>query len=678
MGSRAARFSHMVPGDGWQRFEHVDVVDEKLPKPNRHRPVACEEDVEALRALCLPLGFGGFVVRKGVASLRPFDREHLLRHKAGGLWERGAVLHVAPSVAPEAEEGVLVTFGGRSRRCGREVLASRSGYFASLLRHTWCDAERHGFAEFPGGGRAFDVALAWLSASAERSVAAPWPLRGVEDVLLAIGASAYLDAPELLRAAVRSWAFAAERSQEELLEVAAAMAEGPLGRQELVVEELRQLLQDLPRHQLPLAPELLQAPAAGLAILEIRSVARESLAGHLRSVGLWVGSVLNGTPPSPREVPCAHDFAVRLFERHEAYFVASPPMLRRLLQHLDPAQPVVPPLCFRIAAAAIAEGAGDLGLRIFERSLASAPSPADAAADPACAVGLFGMHAGAPLLRLGVLGSTLVPPAASAVILSRVLSSWAAGEADVAEIILDGVICDRQELRAMLSVAAERIAEASDREDGLSCAEWGSSFDIAVPELRAALEKALGRVEAPALEAARLLFRVLFQPTGGLPGLDFPLRLLGEVRGHNSGCQRLAARCVVERLKESFDAGPALAWRLALESWPYVVWESVDEGALRDAILLLRGWLASAARDPRAHGPTDPAQTSMRLLLQLPLRRLENSEDLLGPPVPAHVMAALALRRAEEVAAEVAGLRAENAALRGEVSRLAADVRRNS
>jgi len=471
--------------------------------------------------------------------------------------------------------------------------------------------------------------------------------------------------------------------------------------QEIVIGELREILQELPKHALTLAPEFLAAPAAGLAVLEVRHAARESLYGHIKNVGSWVGSVINsggertgqGTEADAHLSP--HEFAVRLFDEHEPTFVARKDALRQLLRYVDAGIPVEPPLCFRLAAAAAAaEAVHDeevfagqrLAVDIFERSVGAVPDPAQAASDSACVVGLFGAGgchaAGEAPLSLGVLARPLVPPAAAAVVLSRVLSSWAMAEsgqhgADGADVILAGVASDRQQLRTLLTAVLPRIAGESGT--GLGT-EWGSSFDYAVPELRAAFVSAAAAALAPAGarddgprapdEILRLLFRVLYQPSGGLPDVRFPLGLLAEVKDHNPACAALVAQRVLAELAAAAAPEGGRAWALAEELWPLVSWDSADQALVESAVELLRAWLAAGAGPAGGAGRPPPEGTAARLLRGLPLERLRDPEELLGPPVPAHVLACLARRMQEQCASRIAELEMVNETLRQELARL--------
>lgn len=695
----------MGQGGEWLLFEGTDVIpDERVGRP---LPATAEEDIAALKRDCLELGYGGFVVKRGMATFRPYNRSFLLEHKMASLWERGSTLHIAPE-AVERVNLVQVHCGERSAWADPTTLAAKSGYFASVFRHAWADAEGcHRFGSFPGGDRAFAMAMAWLSADEGAAVGEPWPLRDQSDVCLAILAAAYLASPKLLRASVRSWSLAAERVRDERLAVASAIVEASLQfegeEQDLVISELKVLLHEVPRHQLLLVPEFLVAPAAGLAILEARQSAGETLVSKLRSVGGWVGSVIVGSGSDRAahgpavDVPFTpSDFAVQLFDQHEPYFLARLPALRQLLGHVDALAPIAPPLCFRIAAAAFAATSVDeddafagrqFAVDIFERSLGAAECPAEIAADPACVSGLFGAGGravGSSMLGLDVLARPLVPPAAAAVVLSRVLSSWAAGEsreggADAADVILAGVVSDRQQLRTMLNIALPRIAEEAVPETG---SDWGTCFDYAVPELRAALQHAV--TSGDLNDTVRLLFRVLFQPTGGLPGLRFPLTLLAELRSHNTTCICQAARCAVSRLREVFrlEEEPRRSWKLAEDTWPCIAWDLADVSLLEEAVEMLREWLLvakRAAETPEGRAARASAKlAATRLLLQLPLHQLPAPEVLLGPPVPAHVLAALAHRGAERTASRLAALQAENEALRGDLARLSIEVRRTT
>lgn len=695
--------------EGWILFEGADSAPHRA---GGSVPVPSEGKLAALRKDCLHLGYGGFVVKRGVATLRPLGRAFLLEHKTTTWLDRGSMLYVAPessgaeSLTASSRE-VLLKCATSRVYADPEQLAANSGYFASVFRHSWADAEEcHTFSEFPGGEAAFALATAWLVAHPGSPVGEPWPIQDRHDVCILIKAATYLDSPQLLRAAVRSWSLFEERGTEDRLLVAGAISEASLQfegpGQDLVISALLMLLQDLPKHQLALAPEFLAAPAAGLTVLEAKESARETIIGAMRSVGGMVASVISGSGGErsvPNEDPDSplspNDFAVRLFDQHEAFFIQQPPVLRRLLRHIDASVPIVAPLCYRLAAAAVdpAMVAEDpsfhsLGIDIFERSISSARCPAEAAADPACVEGLFGAGGRRPadgVVGLEVLARPVVPPAAAGVILSRVLSSWAAAEssagADAAAVILAGVASDRQRLRILLEAVLPRIADEGGAETGN---DWGSNFDYAVPELRAALVHAL-TTRAELDHTVRLLFRVLFQPTGGLPGINFPLSLLEELRGHSHTCLALAVRCAVGRLRDLFAEAPGSAWRSAEEAWPWISWGAATEELLEDVVAMLRDWMAftvsaSSATEGKGKGSAggSPEAAMIRLLLQLPLERLPRPEVLLGPPVPAHVLATLAFRATGSLTAKIARLEEENQALHAEIERLSVECRKHS
>ncbi|CAE8587610.1 unnamed protein product [Polarella glacialis] len=725
----------------WERFEDHDAPSDD---PSGHAVrAASPEDVAVCMKECLSLGFGGFVVRKEKATFRPLGRLALIDQRTSGFWGRGAILYVVPDEAAvhaaellhpiPGEERVEVTLEGGEEEeacfaaeASASILKSRSGYFESAFRHNWQDGvategvAKHCFKEFPGGSRAFEFAMAWLSTAEGKAVGSPWPILDCADACALTGSAAYLDSPSLLRAAARSWRLAAARGRQELLQVAGAVAEaspqfGAGHGQELVVQELRDLLQEMPKHHLQLAPEFAASPVTGLAALEARHSARETLVGHIKTVGNWVGSVIGGeSRRAPTSEDNPHDFAAQLFELHEPYFVSSPPELRRLLRHVDPTHPIPAPLCFRLAAAAASAAAvaedevfagHRLALDIFERSLGAESDPASAASDDACAVGLFGAGlrepTSPPALGLEILARPLVPPAAAAVILGRVLASWAARSpssegGDAAEVIFAGVVANRQGLRTMLSAALPRI-EAEDRtnqERGSSLggaaamarsrsgeSEWGSCFDLAVPELRAAFQGAAAAAvdraglagEGIADETLSLLFRVLFRPTGGLPGVRFPLSLLRQLRHQGGPCSALAAERLLEELRIS-QRGSAGRWQLAQSLWSSVDWDAQHEELLEEAANLLRQWLGEAEVD----GGSSRAQAAVQLFSALPLQRLPRPEELLAPPVPAHVLAMLGHRCQLQNATRLAVLESENVVLREHISHLQNEIRRSS
>jgi len=664
------------------------------------------EELSQCRLQCLSLGFGGFVVRKGQATFRGQTRSELLELKTHGFFDRGAVLYVLPDAAQkssEEDDSVQISFEEVSFAAKAATLASQSGYFASAFRHSWQDGgggtEMHRFQEFPGGQRAFELALVWLSTAEGMSVGHPWPIEDRDDACLLAEASMYLDAPALLRAGARSWRLAAARSRQDMLRVAGALAEAlsqfPPGEgQEIVVQEMRDMLQELPKHQLQLASEFTTSPIAGLAALEARIIARETLVGHIKTVGNWMGSVIGSGERRERVASntedSPHDFAVRLFELHEQFFLAKMPERRRLLRHVDPSQPIAAPLCFRIAAAAALAAAEEgyevfagkrLAVDIFEHGLGVEPDPASAASDDACVCGLFGASQDDPALGLEVLARPLVPPAAAAVILGRVLASWAAGEvADASVAIYDGVASDRQGLRAMLQAALPRIEAEDSQSSPVGGTEWGSSFDLAVPELRAAFAGAASAAvkraglagEGIEDETLSLLFNVLFRPTGGLPGVSFPLNLLSKLPQPAGGQSAvLAAERAIEELKLQ-EKGTG-RWQLAQGVWSSINWDVQSETVLEEVVALLRRWLLEA-EDGSSRDCKAAQAASVRLFGALPLQRLAEPEELLGPPVPAHVLATLARREQHSVEERLAFLESENTALRIEIRRLRSEI----
>eukprot|EP00931_Biecheleriopsis_adriatica_P075690 TRINITY_DN49493_c0_g1_i1.p1 TRINITY_DN49493_c0_g1~~TRINITY_DN49493_c0_g1_i1.p1 ORF type:complete len:700 (+),score=171.50 TRINITY_DN49493_c0_g1_i1:49-2148(+) len=686
----------------WQCFEDHDAPSDE--STGHAVAASTPEEIAACRRQCLSLGFGGFVVRKGQATFRS---RASLEQLSCGFFDRGAVLHVAPGCQDAdaaSEECADIVFKEVTFSCSRTTLEARSGYFASAVRHAWQDSlaegstEKHAFVEFPGDLRAFEIAMPWLMTAEGSPVPAPWPITELEDVCLLIEAALYLDAPSLLCAAVRSWRLAAARERQQVLHLAGKMAEASSrfacgeGGQELIIWEMREMLQQLPRHQMQLAPEFTSSPIAGLVALETRQSASETLVGHIKTVGSWVGAFVNGYAGDRQgqvieESP--HDFAVQLFDLHEDYFRERLPELRRLLRHMNPSQPISAPLCFRVASAAALAAAEEgnevfAGLRlavdIFERSLGAEEDPAEAASHDACVVSLFGAGARGAVATIGleVLARPLVPPTAAAVILSRVLASWSVLETsscmDAAAVIYSGIGSDRQGLRKMLLAALPRI-EAEDGQPGNAGTEWGSSYELAVPELRAAfagaaagaLERCGLEGEGLAEESLCLLFRVLFRPTGGLPGIRFPLSLLRLLPQQGGQCAALAATRLLEELRLLEDK--RRCWSLAVSAWPAIDWEAQEEQVLLEAVTLLRTWLqeaeGSALPEERA-----AQRKATQLLTKMPLHRLPLTEELLGPPVPAHVLALLALQRQQSTEERLARLETENEALRAEVARL--------
>eukprot|EP00419_Tripos_fusus_P067389 CAMPEP_0172921108 /NCGR_PEP_ID=MMETSP1075-20121228/205276_1 /TAXON_ID=2916 /ORGANISM="Ceratium fusus, Strain PA161109" /LENGTH=295 /DNA_ID=CAMNT_0013781223 /DNA_START=20 /DNA_END=903 /DNA_ORIENTATION=+ len=285
----------MTDNLGWQVFEDED-VPESSRDPGRQQPAA---PIAATRERCLQLGYGGFVVKRGGnISFRPQAREEILQLKVGNIWGRGIMLHVAPAPLgePPSEESIVVEHGGIARRARTSTLARKSGYFASLCRHDWADGAGgvHRFGEFPGGIEGFGLAMAWLAVEEGESIGAPWPVRSCNEACAAIEAAAYVDSAGLLRAAACSWRLAVSPNRDQLLQVAEAVMTASLQfcaeEQEAIIDELCAMLQELPRHQLCLGPEFLIAPSAGLAMLELRNKAKETLVGHIRNVGSLVGS----------------------------------------------------------------------------------------------------------------------------------------------------------------------------------------------------------------------------------------------------------------------------------------------------------------------------------------------------------------------------------------------------
>lgn len=693
----------------WQEFRGSDVVpDEKVGQPTQANS---QEELDAIRRDCLEFGFGGFAVKKGLAFFRPYGRDFILKHKTGTVWDRGSVLHVAPAI-PEPEEGVRLVCGESAKWGLPEVLKTKSGYFASLFRHSWSDGKGclHEFVDFPGGEQAFLVAAAWLAVDETTLVGAPWPLRDCSAVCDAIWSAAYLDAPRLFRSAVRSWSLSGQRMEKDLVNVAGVLAEASLQfaevAQSVVMEEIRQLLQHVPRNKIELTSNLLVAPAAALQILETRQVARQTLADHIKTVGDWVGSVISGPAdwgPDLENWPSGpHEFAVKLFEMHETFFSTQSQALRQLFNHIDASEPILPPLSFRLSSVALTAWAEDEeksldmysrlwgnAVEIFERSLGTTTTPAEVAVHPACISGLFGVGnpaaGGNGIFGFDVLARSMVPPAAASVVLSRVLSSWSAeasgdSETDAADVILEGVVNDRQQLYTMLKRVWQRMVE-DGKDLQLRSTDWGTLQDFAVPELQAALMRAIAgftnaseddwaRSNSRIDEAVRLLFRVLFQATGGLNGVGFPIFFLRELRDQSRACTDLAARCAVSRLRETHALEKRQAWEIANELGPCIAWEEVQDSLIEIIVDMLREWLLSARRSCNEQDCVEAEMSVTRLLAELPLRRLQEPSRALGPPFPAHVLAGLAFRECSGQRCEIEFLRAEIARLSDEVERL--------
>jgi len=286
------------------------------------------------------------------------------------------------------------------------------------------------------------------------------------------------------------------------------------------------------------------------------------------------------------------------------------------------------------------------------------------------------------------------------VILSRVLSGWTAADGknklgvDAAVVILAGLAENRQKFRDMLQRAEECIRADADKPPPQT------SFNYAVPELLAAFTRAISEAEAEEEEVEleevegrgggwdysrdlALLFQVLFMPTGGFAGMSFPLRLLSEVRSHGPSYQSLAVQLLLQRLRERHERSPARAWALAERSWHFVNWTEVTQV---EGILLIREWLThakscSSNRLSNGYEALDRSsikQTATRLLTELPLEDLDDPIEVLGPPVPSHVLASLAARGVTEVRATMNQLRMDNARLQAEISRLQMEMRRSS
>ena len=242
-------------------------------------------------------------------------------------------------------------------------------------------------------------------AACGRGVPEPWPLSSWQDLCYTLDAAIYLDSLTLLLAAARSFRLAAGQNSELELAAKLAKAASHFSRQEQIVSEMQDTLRALPKHQLQLTPELMEAPEIGLAVLEIFEAAPETLVGHIKTVRSFIVGTSLSSP---------HSFAVKLFECHEANFVERPSEMIRLLRHLDVAKRIEPPtLAFRLAAAAAAarasaeaEDEGCLVLQIFERCFDGAVDPVDIACDAAC-LNLFSDSE--PLLSLDTLAR---PPGA--------------------------------------------------------------------------------------------------------------------------------------------------------------------------------------------------------------------------------------------------------------------------
>eukprot|EP00927_Polykrikos_kofoidii_P086829 TRINITY_DN9843_c0_g1_i1.p1 TRINITY_DN9843_c0_g1~~TRINITY_DN9843_c0_g1_i1.p1 ORF type:complete len:754 (-),score=141.08 TRINITY_DN9843_c0_g1_i1:48-2309(-) len=735
----------------WQIFEGCDVPLED--SHGQQMPAASPEELESCREECLKIGYGGFATRRGLATFHPLGRRALLERRESTFWERGAALHVAPAAVLASEDdadSVLVSHGSTSRRAASaELLSSRSGYFASLFRHDWadsgtqvkassscgkageprdgavCDGRQTHFAEFPGGERAFEFALSWLCAQDGEAFLEPWPIISCDDLFLAGESAAYLDAPGLLRAATGSWRLARERTADELLHVSGVLVAGSMHfeehAQEDVIDEIRVMLQEMPKDQLVLSPEFLAAPKAGLAVLDVRRAAKNSIVGHIKSIGGWMMSTASASSnvvataaawerrsvaaaarddarraAKGMEASSPHDFAVRLFEAHEMFFAGQPEESRRLMSHVDTQVPIPTPLGFRVAAvaAAASHSASDkfhLAWNLLERCLAFAEDPASSAADDSCVVGLFGASGAKPVFGLDVLAKPTVPPAAAAVILSRVLASWAVGvssksddasrarftlaavHSDAAlEAILAGVVSNRQNLRTFLEAALPRIA-AEDADDEIS-SEWGSALNLAVPELQAAFAYAGERAAAQDVvpdEHVQLLFTVVYRPSGGLVNVRFPLVLLQELRSHSVATQTIVLRRVIEDLESAASSPLVDGWDCAWAKAETLVaapkWELAEITDVERAVSALRFLLFEAHAGKTERAVSDVDACAVRLLRVLPLQILDDPEGALGPPVPAHVLAGVAFQTSANNASRLAKLEAENRVLRQEV-----------
>eukprot|EP00929_Paragymnodinium_shiwhaense_P037707 TRINITY_DN20044_c0_g2_i1.p1 TRINITY_DN20044_c0_g2~~TRINITY_DN20044_c0_g2_i1.p1 ORF type:complete len:787 (+),score=189.48 TRINITY_DN20044_c0_g2_i1:118-2478(+) len=761
----------------WQEIDNCAVhLEDVAPK---YLPAATEEDICARKAECISMGYGGFVVRRDKASLRPVSRQRLLRDKVGTGFYESARLYVAPAAVEvdEADDSaVTLRYGAVSRRACRELLQERSGYFASRFRHNWADsggmagyvvsssssscpsggscgssadAAAASFADFPGGERAFEIAAAWLARSGQSDVLGePWPVVQTEDAELAIHAAAYLDAPGLLRSAVLSWLHRQDRQPPELLGVAGAMVTASLqfesAVQDLIIEDLRSMLREIPRHRLALTSDFLVSPAAGLAVLDVRDTAKESLVGHIKNVGGFLGAVIKqhtserkgsdppaGTSAQEAELQalCStpHEFSVRLLVEHQGFFAENLPMLRRLFRHIDETQPIATPLCFHVAAsAALAEQMTEdevfagykLAVDIFQRGLSASADPVTAAAEEACASTLFGAGETKAVLDLDVLCDTLVPPAAAAMVLNRVLSEWAKadsrataasngstatamgrkGQADSAlETITAAIEGDRQGLRRLLLQLLPHIRQA----DGVELLEgctWGTIFDLAVPMLRAAFmhvaERALAEEHAID-DTMKLLFQIVYRPSEGLPGESFPLELLLELKEHSAPTQVLARNRVLQELEALLKEPYVLRssgnlhghaaclrklWKTAMRLWAAGDWERAGPGAMQRAVCFVKKLLKESeeCKDPEV--AQEGSEATVEMLGRLPLEQLldHNSSttglsvsrsalQLLGPPIPAHVLGSLALQAASANVERLRKLEDENMVLKEEL-----------
>merc|ERR1712048_1116526 len=146
--------------------------------------------------------------------------------------------------------------------------------------------------------------------------------------------------------------------------------------------------------------------------------------------------------------------------------------------------------------------------------------------------------------------------------------------------------------------------------------------------------------------------------------------LLKELREHNAATQAMVASRVLAELDEVVVSGSLdRAMSVAEEVWPAIQWEAADADMVEHAVRILRHLLSQAAARPSTAELA--AQTIVvRLLRQLPLRRLADPLEALGPPMPAHALAYYAYQATEDNVTRIERLEAENAALRQELLQL--------
>jgi len=122
------------------------------------------------------------------------------------------------------------------------------------------------------------------------------------------------------------------------------------------------------------------------------------------------------------------------------------------------------------------------------------------------------------------------------------------------------------------------------------------------------------------------------------------------------------------------EQSPGSVWSLARQIWPVLAWHSVEVELIEDVVRTLREWLTDAKVN-LLHGSewAEAEDAAVQLLRQLPLQLLREPEELLGPPVPAHVLACLAYREQQTIASRIASLEHENAVLRSELMRISHD-----